>query len=44
LRSILYPTHKIEKIQEIIIATNPDYKKPKDIYEEIIKDADMDNI
>ncbi len=44
LRSISYPEEKIEKIREIILATDPDYKKPKNIYEEIIKDADMDNL
>ena len=35
---------KINLIEEIILATDPDYKKPKNIYEEIIRDADMDNL
>jgi len=26
------------------MATDPDYKKPKNILEKIIKDADMDNL
>ncbi len=44
LKSILYPEDKIQKIERIILATDPDYEKPKDIYEEIIKDSDMDNL
>lgn len=43
LKSILYPENKIEIIERIILATKPEYKKPKDIYEKIIKDADLDN-
>lgn len=39
-----YPEDKIKKIEEIILATDPDYKNPKNIYEKIIKDADMDNL
>ncbi len=44
LKSILYPDDKIELIQNIILATDPAYKDPKNYYEEIIKDADMDNL
>ena len=44
LKSILYPRDKIEIIERLILATDPDYKKTKDIYEKIIKDADMDNL
>ncbi len=44
LKSNLYPEDKIEKIEEMIMATDPDYKTPKNIYEEIIKDADLDNL
>lgn len=43
LQTILYPKEKIEMIQKIILATDP-RKKPKNILEEIIKDADMDNL
>lgn len=44
LKSILYPGDKIKRIEEIILATDPKYLTPKNIYEEIIKDADMDNL
>lgn len=44
LKSKLYPMDKISIIEEIILATDPNYKKPKDIYERIIKDADLDNM
>lgn len=44
LKSIMYPEDRIKKIEEIIMATDPDYTTPKDIYEEIIKDSDMDNL
>jgi len=44
LKSILYSTWKIETIKRLILATDPDYKKPIDIYEKIIKDSDMDNL
>ena len=44
LKSIMYPEDRIEKIEEIIMATDPDYTTPKNIYEEIIKDSDMDNL
>ncbi|MDD3793677.1 MAG: HD domain-containing protein [Candidatus Gracilibacteria bacterium] len=44
LKSILYPDEKIKLIEKIILATDPAYKEPKNKYEEIIKDADMDNL
>lgn len=43
LRSTLYPEDKIKKIEEIIMATAI-HKEPTNIYEEIIKDADLDNL
>ena len=44
LKSILYPPKKIKLIERMILATDPDYKTPADVYEQIIKDADMDNL
>lgn len=44
LKSMLYPPERIDKIEQLILATSPEYKDPKDIYEEIIKDADLDNL
>ncbi len=44
LKTILYSEEKIKLIEEIILATAYDYKVPKNIYEEIIKDADLDNL
>ncbi|MDD2870654.1 MAG: HD domain-containing protein [Candidatus Gracilibacteria bacterium] len=44
LKSILYPVEKINIIERIILATKPSYTNPKDIYERIIKDADLDNL
>jgi predicted metal-dependent HD superfamily phosphohydrolase len=44
LKTISYDTHKIEKIVALIMATDPDYKNPKNILEKIIKDADLDNL
>ncbi len=44
LKSLLYPNKKIEIIKRLILATDSDYKNPTDIYEKIIKDADMDNL
>lgn len=44
LKTVLYPEPKIKQIEELILATDPDYKKPKNILERIIKDADMDNL
>lgn len=43
LRTILYPQDKIEIIENIILATQV-WKNPKNLLEEIIKDADMDNL
>ena len=44
LKSINYDKNKITLIEHIILATDPDYTNPKNIYEKIIKDADMDNL
>lgn len=44
LQSIGYPQEKIKKVESIILATDPNYTPPKDIFEEIIKDADIDNL
>ena len=40
----MYDRERISQIEEIILATDPDYKTPKNIYEKIIKDADLDNL
>ena len=44
LKSINYDKNKIKLIEQIILATDPDYTNPKNIYEKIIKDADIDNL
>lgn len=44
LKGKLYPDIKIEIIERVILATDPNYTKPIDIYESIIKDADLDNL
>lgn len=44
LKSVLYPEEKIKIIERIILATKPSYRNPVDIYEKIIKDADLDNL
>ncbi len=44
LKSVLYPKDKIKFVEKLILATIPTYKNPIDIYEKIIKDADMDNL
>ncbi|MCH2188519.1 HD domain-containing protein [Candidatus Gracilibacteria bacterium] len=44
LKSVLYPNDKIELIESLILATDPEYKNPKNILEKIIKDADLDNL
>ena len=44
LKNINYDKNKIKLIEQIILATDPDYTNPKNIYEKIIKDADMDNL
>ena len=43
LRTILYPEEDIKIVQSIIIATEPDWQ-PQSLLEQIIKDADMDNL
>ncbi len=43
LRTILYPEEDIKIVQSIIIATEPD-RQPQSLLEQIIKDADMDNL
>ena len=43
LRTILYPEAKIKIIEHLIYATSPK-TEPKNKLEEIIKDADMDNL
>jgi hypothetical protein len=40
---MLYDKDKIKQIEEIILATDPDYSNPKNIYEKIIMDSDLDN-
>lgn len=42
LKSMLYPEENIKIIEKVIMATMPSYKNPKNILEEIIKDADLD--
>ena len=44
LKSMLYPDDKIKFVKEMILSTSMDYKNPKNIYEKIIKDADLDNL
>ena len=44
LKSILYDVEKIKKVEELILSTKPSYKKPKNLLEKIIKDADLDNL
>ncbi len=44
LKSMLYHNEDIQLIEEIILATDPEYTNPKNIYEKIIKDADLDNL
>ena len=44
LKSILYDVEKIKKVEELILATKPSYKNPKNLLEKIIKDADLDNL
>jgi HD superfamily phosphodiesterase len=43
LRTVLYPEEKIRRIQELIMATDPEVE-PRNLLEKIIKDADMDNL
>ena len=44
LKSVLYPIEKIDIIEQLILATDPDYLNPKNIMEQVIKDADLDNL
>ena len=44
LKTYLYPNDKIATFERIILATDPNYLEPKDIFEKIIKDADVDNL
>ncbi len=44
LKMMMYDREKIDLIEQIILATDPDYKTPQNIYEKIIKDADLDNL
>lgn len=44
LKSILYPPEKTKLVERLILATIPTYRTPVDIYEKIIRDADMDNL
>ena len=43
LKSILYPEESIAIIEQLITVTAPN-KKPRNILEKIIKDADLDNL
>lgn len=44
LKSKFYSQEKIDKIEKLIHATNPNYDNPEDIMERIIKDSDLDNL
>ena len=44
LKSILYPEDRIKIIEDAILSTLIGNKDPKNIYEKIIKDADLDNL
>ena len=44
LKTIEYSEQKIEQVERLIIATDPDYSEPKNILEQIIKDADLNNL
>ena len=44
LQSIKYPTERIQLIESLILATDPDTPAPSNILEQIIKDADLDNL
>ncbi len=43
LKTILYPIEKIKLVEQLILATSPKVE-PKNKLEEIIKDADLDNL
>lgn len=44
LKSKFYSIEKIEKIEKLILATNPNYSTPINILEKIIKDSDLDSL
>lgn len=44
LTKMNFPEDKIDIIKRVILATIPDWTKPNDILEAIIKDADIDNL
>lgn len=44
LRSKVFNKEKIDKIEALILATDPNYDSPSDIMERIIKDSDLDNL
>lgn len=44
LKTILYCSEKTKIIERLILATDPNYKEPKDLLEKIIKDSDLDNL
>lgn len=44
LRASLYPEDKIKIVEELILATDPEYNTPKNLLEKIIKDSDLDNL
>ena len=44
LKTVIYPKEKVKIIRNLILATSPKYKNPKNILEKIIKDSDMDNL
>ncbi len=43
LKTILYPENKIKQVEKLILSTSPDVE-PESKLEEIIKDADLDNL
>jgi len=44
LRKEGYPEDKIDIVKQLILATDPSYTAPKNKLEQIIKDADLDNL
>lgn len=44
LKSKFYSIEKIEKVEKLILATDPNYSNPSNICEKIIKDSDLDNL
>lgn len=43
-KSKFYSKENIKKIEQLILATDPNYTEPKNIMERIIKDSDLDNL